>query len=74
MITNYLKIGTIVILGTLTMYGPSFFLKSSEDTIWLTYCKNHNIDPDNPTEEQEEAWDVYVETDEYQTLTELLNN
>lgn len=72
----------IIITGLSLIYGPGIFARSCQkqddiaQVIWEHYCKNHGIDPENPTPEQKEEYlDIYCETDEYcelyKSLTEL---
>lgn len=72
----------IILTGLSLIYGSSIFACSGQkqdnvdQVIWEHYCKNHGIDPENPTPEQKEGYlDIYCETDEYcelyKSLTEL---
>lgn len=46
-----------------------------QEVIWKSYCQEHGIDPENPSEEEENYfYDVYWETDECQEIYNLINN
>lgn len=74
------KIVSIVTLALAIIYGPGMIARSCENkqenaakVIWETYCRDHGIDPENPTQEQQDEYlDVYCETDEYHQLFNFL--
>lgn len=69
----------IAIIGLFLIYGPHYIAKAfqekpASEIIWELYCQDNGIDPQNPTEEQENYFlDVYCETDEYCELYEFLS-